>query len=221
MKFTKEQAFENLKSFLSNNGKKPLRMTEKSINAQLDTLIPLLATDEMELNDFIEKVKSTFSTMNSNAEHDNAEFIKQWNEQHPTPPAPPAPPTTPPATPPSQPTAEMQALMDRLAALEAENQENKDKADIAVVRANLIAKLKEKGVKDAEWIDSMLGEINIAKDTDVETKAESLLKIYNKSNSSSPSTTPQQPTTPPADNNPFAQASAIKKAEREAREQIV
>lgn len=215
MKFTKEQAFENLKSFLSNNGKKPLRMTEKSINAQLDTLIPLLATDEMELNDFIEKVKPTFSTMNSNAEHDNAEFVRQWNEQHPT--------QTPPAstTPPAQPTAEMQALMDRLAALEAENKENKDKADIAVVRANLIAKLKEKGVKDAEWIESMLGEINIAKDTDVDAKAESLLKIYNKSNSSSPSVTPQQSTTPPAENNPFAAVVAIKKAEREAREKIV
>ena len=43
MKFTKEQAFEILRSNLTNGGKKTLRMSEKSINAQLDTLIPLVA----------------------------------------------------------------------------------------------------------------------------------------------------------------------------------
>ena len=85
MKFTKEQAFEILRSNLTNGGKKTLRMSEKSINAQLDTLIPLVANDDMELNDFIEKVKTTFATMNSNAEKDNSDFIKQWKEQHPDP----------------------------------------------------------------------------------------------------------------------------------------
>ena len=80
MKFTKEQAFEILRSNLTNGGKKTLRMSEKSINAQLDTLIPLVANDDMELNDFIEKVKPTFATMNSNAEIDNSEndVVKSW-----------------------------------------------------------------------------------------------------------------------------------------------
>ena len=64
MKFTKEQAFEKLKAILTNSGKKPLRMSEQSINKQLETLMPLIASEETELDDFVEKVKPTFETMN-------------------------------------------------------------------------------------------------------------------------------------------------------------
>ena len=114
MKFTKEQAFEILRSNLTNGGKKTLRMSEKSINAQLDTLIPLVANDEMELNDFIEKVKPTFATMNSNAEKDNSDFIKQWKEQHQDPnPNQSQEPTNP-----TTENPEIKAMLDRIAALE-------------------------------------------------------------------------------------------------------
>ena len=217
MKFTKEQAFEILRSNLTNGGKKTLRMSEKSINAQLDTLIPLVANDEMELNDFIEKVKPTFATMNSNAEKDNSDFIKQWKEQHPDPNPNPNPE-------PPKPTAEnpeIKAMMDRIAALEKENNENKLKAEVAEKRSELVAKMKEKGITDTEWIDSFLGEVTINKDVDVDAKAESFLKIYNKSKSAvNPSQTPQTPQTPPADQNPLKAASDFMKAQREAREKL-
>ena len=197
MKFTKEQAFEILRSNLTNGGKKTLRMSEKSINAQLDTLIPLVANDDMELNDFIEKVKPTFATMNSNAEKHNSDFIKQWKEQHPD------------------------AMMDRIAALEKENNENKLKAEVAEKRSELVAKMKEKGINDTEWIDSFLGEVTIDKDIDVDAKAESFLKIYNKSKSViSPNSTPQISQTPPPDQNPLKAASDYMKAQREAREKL-
>ena len=83
MKFTKEEAFEKLKGILTNNGKKTLRMSEKSIEKQLENLMPLVANEEMELSDFVEKVKNTFSVMNSNAEKDNADFVKEWEKNHP------------------------------------------------------------------------------------------------------------------------------------------
>lgn len=207
MKFTKEQAFEILRSNLTNGGKKTLRMSEKSINAQLDTLIPLVANDEMELNDFIEKVKPTFATMNSNAEKDNSDFIKQWKEQHPD--------STP------DPNPEMNALMERIAALEKENNENKLMAEVAEKRTELVAKMKEKGITDTEWIDSFLGEVTIDKNIDVEAKAESFLKIYNKTKSVvNPSQTPQIPQTPPAEQNPLKAASDYMKAQREARKRL-
>ena len=217
MKFTKEQAFEILRSNLTNGGKKTLRMSEKSINAQLDTLIPLVANDEMELNDFIEKVKPTFSTMNSNAEKDNSDFIKQWKEQHqdPTP--------NPNQEPKNQPTEnpEIKAMMDRIAALEKENNENKLKAEVAGKRTELVAKMKEKGITDTEWIDSFLGEVTIDKDIDVESKAESFLKIYNKTKAIvDTSQTPHTPQTPPACQNPLKAASDFMKAQREAREKL-
>lgn len=217
MKFTKEQAFEILRSNLTNSGKKTLRMSEKSINAQLDTLIPLVANDEMELNDFIEKVKPTFATMNSNAEKDNSDFIKQWKEQHPDPTPNPSPEPTKPT--PENP--EIKAMLDRIAALEKENNENKLKEEVSLKRNELVAKMKEKGINDAEWIDSFLGEVTIDKDIDVEAKANSFLKIYNKTKSSiNPSQTPQSPQTPPAEQNPLKAASDFMKAQREAREKL-
>ena len=224
MKFTKEQAFEILRSNLTNGGKKTLRMSEKSINAQLDTLIPLVANDEMELNDFIEKVKPTFATMNSNAEKDNSDFIKQWKEQHPDPspdPNKPDPNKPDPTKPITTNNPEIKAMMDRIAALEKENNENKLMAEVAVKRNELVAKMKEKGITDTDWIDSFLGEITIDKDIDVDAKAESFLKIYNKSKSViSPNPTPQSSQTPPPDQNPLKAASDYMKAQREAREKL-
>ena len=217
MKFTKEQAFEILRSNLTNGGKKTLRMSEKSINAQLDTLIPLVANDEMELNDFIEKVKPTFSIFISNAEKDNSDFIKQWKEQHPDPN--PNQNQEPPKQTPEIP--EIKAMMDRIAALEKENNENKLKSEVAEKRSKLVAKMKEKGITDTEWIDSFLGEVTIDKDIDVEAKAESFLKIYNKTKAIvDPSQTPHTPQTPPADQNPLKAASDFMKAQREAREKL-
>ena len=218
MKFTKEQAFEILRSNLTNGGKKTLRMSEKSINAQLDTLIPLVANDEMELNDFIEKVKPTFATMNSNAEKDNSDSIKQWKEQHPEQNPDPNNPEPPKPTPENP---EIKAMMDRIAALEKENNENKLKAEVAEKRSELVAKMKEKGINDAEWIESFLGEVTINKYVDVDAKAESFLKIYNKTKAIvDPSQTPQTPQTPPADQNPLKAASDFMKAQREAREKL-
>lgn len=219
MKFTKEQAFEILRSNLTNGGKKTLRMSEKSINAQLDTLIPLVANDEMELNDFIEKVKPTFATMNSNAEKDNSDFIKQWKEQHPDQNQNPNPNQEP--TNQTTENPEIKAMLDRIAALEKENNENKLKAEVAEKRTELVAKMKEKGITDTEWIDSFLGEVTINKDIDVEAKAENFLKIYNKTKAIvDPSQTPHNPQTPPANQNPLKAASDYMKAQREAREKL-
>ena len=219
MKFTKEQAFEILRSNLTNGGKKTLRMSEKSINAQLDTLIPLVANDEMELNDFIEKVKPTFATMNSNAEKDNSDFIKQWKEQHPD--QNPDHNNPEPKKPTATDNPEMKALMDRIEALEKENNENKLKAEVAEKRSELVAKMKEKGITDTEWIDSFLGEVTIDKDIDVEAKAESFLKIYNKTKAIvDPSNTPHTSHTHQEEQNPLKAASDFMKAQREAREKL-
>lgn len=219
MKFTKEQAFEILRSNLTNGGKKPLRMSEKSINAQLDTLIPLVANDEMELNDFIDKVKTTFATMNSNAEKDNSDFIKQWEKDHPSPTPDPNPNPNPNPNPDKTDPA-MKALLDRLEKLEKENNENRTKREIADKRSELIVKMKEKGIDDADWINTFLAEVNITSDIDVDAKAESFLKIYNKTIAGGNPPTPRQPNTPPVDENPLKAASDFAKAQREAREQL-
>lgn len=140
MKFTKEQAFEKLKGILTNEGKKPLRMSEKSINAQLDTLMPLIAGDETELDDFIAKVKPTFETMNGNAEHDYSAFVDDWKKQHPDTPTPPTPPT-PPAPQPNPDEDKLKALQDEIDALKKRNADQdkalRDRQTLDAVRAAL------------------------------------------------------------------------------------
>lgn len=178
MKFTKEQAFEHLKGLLTENGKTPLHMSERSINEQLDTLMPLIADDEMELDAFVEKVTPTFKTMNSNAKNDQSAFVNDWKEKHPEQ----KPPQN---TPPANETPEMKAMRERLEALEKKETERQESVTLSEKRTSILAKLKEKGIKDEEWCKGMLDEINITKDINVDDKVASLVTFYNKYKASS------------------------------------
>lgn len=184
MKFTKEEAFEKLKGILTNNGKKTLRMSEKSIEKQLETLMPLIANDEMELDDFIGKVQGAFSTMNSNMEKDTADFVKKWQADHPTP-------TPPPAEPDDEVT---KALQKRLEELEKKEAIREKEHNIAMVKAQLLNAMKEKGIKDEQWSKDFIEEISIGDDFDVDKKAEAYVKIYNKSHAVIEHNTPKNST---------------------------
>lgn len=92
MKFTKEQSFEQIKAIL---GQTKLT-SDKSINEKLDTLIPLLVSDETELSEFVEKVKPMFLTDEANIKHNNSVFAKEFIEKNkPTPTPEPEPTPTP------------------------------------------------------------------------------------------------------------------------------
>lgn len=175
MKFTQNEAAKKISGILTRGGK-DLQMSERSINENLDSLMKLMVTDETELDDFIAKVKPMFETMNANAKKDYSDFVNKWKEEHPeqnppTDPEPPKPTENP----------EMKALMDRIAALEKDKTESEKKASIAQKKKDLTDKLKEKGVKDDEWLNDFLSEVNITEDFDVDAKTESYVKLYNKS----------------------------------------
>lgn len=213
MKFTKEEAFESLKGILTNGGKKPLRMSEKSINKQLEALIPLIANDDMELSDFVSKVKESFSVMNSNAEKDNSDFVKQWEKDHPQ--ANPEPPKSDD----SKPDDAMSKMMQRLEELEKKEAMREKETKISVKRSELLKAMKDKGIKDEQWCKDLVSEISLSDDTDVGAKADSFLKLYNKSKASTGNgnVTPKD-TSRSGDNrneNPFKEASEMKKKERE------
>ena len=176
MKFTKEEAFEKLKGLLTNNGKKDLQMSERSVNEQLEVLMPLIANEEMELDDFIGKVKTSFEVMNSNAKKDNSDFIKEWEKNHPV--------TEPPKNDPPQnnePNEAMAALLKRIDELEKKNAERDKEAVLVQKRKDLLKAMKDKGIKDENWSKSFIEEISITEDFDVDAKADAYLKIYNKS----------------------------------------
>lgn len=176
MKFTKEEAFEKLKGLLTNNGKKDLQMSERSVNEQLEVLMPLIANEEMELDDFIGKVKASFEVMNSNAKKDNSDFIKEWEKNHPV--------TEPPKNDPpknNEPSDAMAALLKRIDELEKKNAERDKEVVLAQKRKDLLKAMKDKGIKDENWSKSFIEEISITEDFDVDAKADAYLKIYNKS----------------------------------------
>lgn len=179
MKFTKEEAFESLKGILTNNGKKTLRMSEKSINRQLESLMPLIANEEMELKDFVDKVKDTFSVMNSNAEKDNSDFVKQWEKDHPQVNPEPQKPNEP------QPDDAMAKMLKRLEELENREAERDKEAKMSQKKKDLLKAMKEKGIKDEQWSKDLVAEISLTEDFDVEAKADSYLKLYNKSQAAS------------------------------------
>lgn len=179
MKFTKEEAFESLKGILTNNGKKTLRMSEKSINRQLESLMPLIANEEMELKDFVDKVKDTFSVMNSNAEKDNSDFVKQWEKDHPQ--------VNPEPQKPNEPKEDdaMAKMLKRLEELESREAARDKEAKISQKKKDLLKAMKEKGIKDEQWSKDLVAEISLTEDFDVESKADSYLKLYNKSQAAS------------------------------------
>ena len=53
MKFTNEDAYKKLVAKLTANGEK-LNLSQRSINEQIEALLPLVANDEMELEDFVD-----------------------------------------------------------------------------------------------------------------------------------------------------------------------
>lgn len=220
MKFTKEDAFESLKRELTNNGRKTLRMSEKSLDKLTESLMSEFADDETGLPDFVSKVKGLLEVFNSNIEKDRSDFIKQWKEEHPES-EPPKSAETPKKEESENP--EMKALLERIAALENDKAENAKKANIAQKRKDVIAKLKEKGIKDDEWVNNFLSEVNITEDLDVDAKADSWLKLYNKSQASGGNSVVSGNPQGNGQNNPYADAikaaGEIAKRERAVIEQ--
>jgi hypothetical protein len=178
MKFTKEEAFESLKGILTNSGKKPLRMSERSLKEQSEILIELCADEEMDVDTFVNKVSKLLNSTNSNVEKDSSDrikdFVNQWKKEHPDQEPKPAGSS-------DSDNPQIKTLMDEIKAMREEMNAGKRENAIKAKRNELASALKKKGVKDEEWMSDFLSEINITEDMDVDAKADSFLKIYNRS----------------------------------------
>lgn len=187
MKFTKEQAVEQLKGLLTEGGK-TLHLSDRTINENIDDLIPLLVNDETELSDFISKALPFVKRTNANFEKEKADFIKSYKptqsqtiqqQQSKTPP------TDDDAL--SQLQAQIQQLQDKI------EREEKEKA-LSQVRKNFKSELKSAGIKDDKWIDTYISKIQISEDLDIKEEAKSTLELYNLSRVEIPDgTTPYKP----------------------------
>lgn len=177
MKFTKEEARKELVAKLTAKGEK-LNLSERSINEQLDALMPLIANEETELADFIDKVTPLFKTADANVRNDVSVGIADFKKSY-------KPEEKKEEVKPEEKKAEADdvyaKLLRRLDDLENESKANKAKETVNGLKQSFIAKVKEKGVKDDEWLNFYLETAVIDENFDVDAKAESCLKFYNKS----------------------------------------
>ena len=179
MKFTKDEARKELSAQMTARGEK-LNLSERSINEQLETLMPLLQNEETELQDFIAKVLPIFKTTDANVRNDVSAGINEFKTKHPS--TQKQEPTKTQVTPES----EVATLMERLEKMEKELEESKRENRVADVKKQLLAKMKELGVKNTEWAKDFISEITITEDFDVEAKAKAYLNIYNKAMATTP-----------------------------------
>lgn len=220
MKFTKEEAFEQLKGELTKGGKTP-HLSDRSINEYVDNLLEIEKdNEELELDAFIAKYKKPFISMNRNVEHDVSsevnDFKSDWEKNHPSQQQTQTQQQTQ-----QEQNPELKAVLDRLKVLEDENAEMKAKATLKQKKKDLLAKMKEKGIDNDDWSTGMVAQIYITPDMDVDAKAGELLDFYNKTQAEIPS----QSTTPASTSqrresvdSAIAAASAAAKAAREAME---
>lgn len=177
MKFTKEDACKDLMSKIPTKGE-TLQLSERSINEQLETLMPLLANDETELADFITSVLPIFKTADANVRANVSAQVKEYKEKNPIQEPPKKQEQS------KKEDDEVAKLLERINALEQKNADNEKAKALAKRRSDITAIMKEKGVKDGEWINDFLEAVSLdGEDFDAATRAESYVKIYNKTKS--------------------------------------
>lgn len=209
MKFTKEEAIEKLNQVLTNGGKKPLRMSERTLKGQVETLLTFISDDEMELDDFVNKVKGGLESINSNIEHDTSEAIKDYKDKNPLPkPEPPKP------DPKEDPNSE---LLRRLKELEDRETARSREATISSKRSEIKKYLSENNVKNDKWIETALGMMSIDENTDVEERGKQMLGFYNDSLAGGEVI---PPVTPKPGSGNTSDAFAAVKALRKRREEV-
>ena len=176
MKFTKEAAGKEIAAKLSKSVEN-IGAWDRTIRENVETLWGILGEEnEIELADFVAKSLPLFNTTAGFMRKTNADLAKSYEEkiellkQQQTPSPSPTP----------DPNKE---LIERLAALEKANEEQKTKLAIDAKRQELTDKLKEKGVKDAKWINDLFCLVSVQADTDVDVEVDKYVNLYNSSRS--------------------------------------
>ena len=175
MKFTKEEAGKEIAAKLSKSVEN-IGAWDRTIRENVETLWGILGEEnEIELADFVAKSLPLFNTTAGFMRKTNADLAKSYEEKiellkknQPQPSPTPDP---------------NKELIERLAALEKANEEQKTKLAIDATRQELTDKWKEKGVKDAKWINDLFGLVSVQSDTDVDAEVDKYVNLYNSSRS--------------------------------------
>ena len=214
MKFTTEQAIEKLKAYLTNDGKKPLRISDRTLKEHVENLADLVADEEMELDEFFTKVKSSFDSINANVGDDVSKAIKDYKENNPY--------KKPTDNKPNEHGSDgdgdknpNKELLDRLAALEAKEAERVKGAAIADKKNSIKQYLAGENVKNDKWIEKMLDMMKIEEDSDSDALGKQLLEFYNAEYADTGLVTPRR--TNPGDDSSEPDSFAAVRQQRKAK----
>lgn len=174
MKFTKEDAYKELVARMTAKGEK-LNLSQRSINEQIEALLPLVANDEMEVAEFVEKVLPLVRTADANVRNDVSQGIKDYKDNNPTNPTT----TTTTTTKPTSGDDAQAELLKRIDALEQRNKAQELEIKVKGIKSQLVSKMKELGIKNDKWMESLVANLNITEDFDVDAKAQGYLELYN------------------------------------------
>lgn len=183
MKFTREQACEKLTSLLTANGEK-LNISQRTLKRHVETLMKYAAKEDPELDAFVNDILEDVKDLDGQYRKDHSDFIKDYSEKHPTEGNKDEKDEKGNKSNSDQTDPALQSVLEELKSLKAEMAEEKKIKKISNIRGSLKDALVKKGVKDKEWIDSLMSEISVTEEMDVESKADSLLKLYNKTKAS-------------------------------------
>lgn len=185
MKFTKEQAIEDLNRKLAKEVGEPCLSSKTILNKVERTFAKLekKSDEETELNDFIEDVFPDILDMDKNLRKLNSdkissyeqEFKEQWEKDHPS--------QNPDKDADDGKGELSKAVLDRLKKLEEKDAMYEAEKTKTEKRSELLKKLKEKKVDDTEWLNAYVKKLSINGDTDIDAEVNDALTLYNRSNS--------------------------------------
>ena len=178
MKFTEQEAYEKLVAKLTNDGKKPLQASERTLKHLLTRYYKKFVDEETELDDFVKDNVDDFEEVNGNVNKDKADFAKEYQEKNKVEPQ--APTTKAPENKDVENATVLEQIQAQLNQLIAERESVKRATELASKKAQLLAKMTEKGIKDEAWANKFLSKIDLEKVEDIETESTSYLEIYNK-----------------------------------------
>ena len=188
MKFTKQDAIKELEAKIPTKDKE-LDLS-RTISEAVDNSIELIGEDsEMELSDFVEKVFKQVKTSIGLTHSENSKVATRLQEQITTLQKQIDEKGGKQTTDSEDPA--VKALQDELNEIKQSMQLQKSEKAIAEKRTALAAKMGE-SIKDKDWIDSYLAEINVTEETDVEAKAKDYVAFYNKTHTRGGKITPKK-----------------------------
>ena len=187
MKFTKEQAIEDLNRKLAKEVGEPCLSSKTILNKVERTFAKLesKSDEETELSDFVNDVFPDILDMDKNLRKLNSdkissyeqEFKEKWEKEHPTQTE------TGKDGKGGEQSDEKKELLERLKKLEEKDAKAEAEKNASIKRSELVSKLKEKKVDDTKWLDAYIKKLPINEDTDIDTEVEDALVLYNRSNS--------------------------------------